>query len=68
MTRVHFADPVESDLIKVPAFRKLLIRELENRDLAGSMEWRVDRGLSYKLSDHSMGTHSWEWHDAQASG
>jgi hypothetical protein len=43
--------PVESDLIRVPAFRRLLARELENRAICGVVEWRSPSWVSFTLTN-----------------
>jgi hypothetical protein len=55
--RVAFQDPLDSDLVKLPAFRLLLARELENQSIVGSMQWAANNGgmISYNLSNSSGG-------------
>lgn len=38
-------NPTESDLANVPAFRLLLVRELENKNVCGSVEWRAPNSV-----------------------
>jgi hypothetical protein len=44
-------NPAESGLVKLPAFRKLLARELEVTHVCGSVEWRGPGMLSYQLTN-----------------
>src|SRR5262249_46803857 len=64
--RSHFHDPLDSDLVKLPAFRKLLARELENQSIVGSMQWHRGRGInvSYVLTEpRSSGSYQFNWPD-----
>ena len=47
-------DPVESDLVHVPAFRRLLLRELDKQTPCGTIEWRQG-GASYQLTNYWSG-------------
>jgi len=62
--RSTFHDPLDSDLVKLPAFRKLLARELENQAVIGSMQWQggVGINISYNVTGSSGGYH-FEWPD-----
>ena len=51
----RFSDPVGSDLVKLPAFRRLLIRELGRKTLCGSVEWR-QRTASYLMTNYMSGS------------
>ena len=51
-------DFVESDLAPIPAFRTLLIRELEKTNVCGSMTWRGSGVLEYQITDSQSGTYS----------
>jgi hypothetical protein len=44
-------NPVESDLVRVPAFRRLLARELENKTTCGHIEWRAPNYASLTLTN-----------------
>lgn len=63
--RSSFHDPLDSDLVKLPAFRKLLARELENQTAFGSMQWQSGMGInvSYNVSGSSGGYH-FDWPEA----
>lgn len=50
-TRSGQFNPVESDLIRVPAFRRLLARELENSAICGVVEWRSPSWVSFTLAN-----------------
>ena len=60
-----FFNPVESGLIKVPAFRKLLARELDKKDVIGSMEYFRPNDVSYNLKDFGGGSRGYKWPDAE---
>lgn len=51
-------NPAKSDLVRIPAFRKMLARELGKTDVCGSVKWRGSGVLSYQLTDHQSGTYS----------
>lgn len=65
--RSTFHDPLDSDLVKLPAFRKLLVRELENRTVVGSMQWSngVGQNIIYNLTNRSGG-YQFAWPDAES--
>jgi hypothetical protein len=58
--RTGFYDPVRSDLVKVPAFRRLLLRELDKRTPCGTVEWRQGL-LWYQLTNYMNGNESLTW-------
>jgi hypothetical protein len=49
-------NPVESDLVRVPAFRRLLARELENKAVCGHIEWRAPNYASLTLTNQANQT------------
>jgi len=51
-----FFDPIESELVKLPAFRRLLAREMEKKEVIGSLEWHSPDMLGYKIGPNSGGT------------
>jgi hypothetical protein len=65
--RSAFHDPLDSDLVKLPAFRKLLTRELEKQNLVGSMEWHTTNGgtISYNET-RSSGGYQFTWPEPQS--
>lgn len=63
--RVSFHNPVESDLIQIPAFRKLLLRELDKTDVIGSMEYFRPNTISYDLNDFGRGSRGLSWPEAE---
>jgi len=70
-TRSTFHDPLDSDLVKLPAFRHLLARELENQTVVGSMQWRTGNGqnIIYNLPNSSGGYQfTWPEADSPADG
>lgn len=58
-------NPVESDLTKVPAFRQLLVRELDKKDIIGSMEYFRPDTISYSLKDFGGGTRGFPWPETE---
>jgi hypothetical protein len=48
-------DPVEHDLVIVPAFRQLLVRELDRTNNYVSVEWRAPNWFSYQTKTGSGG-------------
>ncbi len=65
--RSTFHDPLDSDLVKLPAFRKLLAREMENQVVVGSMQWQSGIGINirYNLPQSSGGYH-FDWPDEES--
>jgi hypothetical protein len=59
--RATFRGPVDSDLVKLPAFHKLLARELDNRDAIGSMEYFQSNTIRYEFKDSGGGTRGIVW-------
>lgn len=58
-------NPVESDLIKAPAFRKLLLRELDNLEVAGTMQYFAPNNVSYNLKDFGGGSRGFPWPEGE---
>jgi hypothetical protein len=54
-------NPVESGLVKVPAFRRLLARELDNQEAVGSMQWRASNWVSYEIRNYGGGGRGVAW-------
>jgi hypothetical protein len=54
--RSTFHNPLDSDLVKLPAFQKLLVRELDDKDVFGSMEYIRPDTISYNLTDFGGGS------------
>jgi hypothetical protein len=50
-------NPIGSELVNLPAFRRLLIRELEKTNLCGSFTWRAPRGIAYSITNYQMGSY-----------
>ena len=59
--RSSFHNPLDSDLVKLPAFQKLLARELDKKDVVGSMEYFRPDTISYSLKDFGGGTRGLSW-------
>jgi hypothetical protein len=47
-TRTSFYNPFSSGLVKVPAFRHLLARELNRKEVCGTVSWQAS-GISYSI-------------------
>jgi hypothetical protein len=54
-------NPVESDLVKIPAFRRMLSRELENKEIMGSMQWRAPNWVNYEIPNYGGGGRRATW-------
>jgi hypothetical protein len=52
-TRAGLFNPVESDLVRVPAFRRLLKRELDRKEVCGHVEWRAPNYVSFTLTNQA---------------
>ena len=46
-------NPIESDLVRVPAFRRLLAQELENTSICGHTEWRAPNYATVTLTNQA---------------
>jgi hypothetical protein len=46
-----FENPVSSDLVNVPAFRRLLVRELDRKEVCGSVSWQSSGSINCTLND-----------------
>jgi hypothetical protein len=53
-------NPIESSLVRSPAFRQLLLRELERKEVCGSVKWRGN-GIEYTISNHVSGSRGGAW-------
>jgi hypothetical protein len=49
---------METSLLRLPAIRQLLVRELEVKTICGSMVWRGPEMISYQLTNAVNGTGS----------
>ena len=65
--RSTFYDPLDSDLVKLPAFRRMLAREMEDKSVFGSMQWQTGIGINinYNVAGSSGGYH-FDWPDAES--
>jgi hypothetical protein len=50
-------NPIGSDLVNVPAFRRLLVRELEKTNVCGSFTWREPDAISYEIANYQSGSY-----------
>jgi hypothetical protein len=53
-------DPIASDLVKVPAFRRLLAGELDKKAPCGSIEWHQG-SAAYELTNSTRGSRRLAW-------
>jgi hypothetical protein len=49
-------NPVESDLVKVPSFRRMLVRELDKKEVRGHVEWREPDSVAFQLTNYLGGS------------
>jgi hypothetical protein len=63
--RAGFHDPVESELVKVPGFRKLVVRELDNHELVGTLQWQPPNSVSYELKGYGRGSRGGLWPEGE---
>jgi hypothetical protein len=65
--RSTFQDPLDSNLVTLPAFRQMLARELEDKSPFGSMQWQTGIGMNinYRVTGSSGGYH-FDWPDAES--
>jgi hypothetical protein len=52
---LHGENPAQSDLVKVPAFRLLLVRELGETNVCGSFTWREPGSVDYQITNYQSG-------------
>ena len=50
-TRSGFFNPVESKLVDLPGFRSLIVRELQNTQIVGSIEWQPPQTLRFQITN-----------------
>jgi hypothetical protein len=50
-------NPLDSGLVKNPAFRLLLVRELENTNVCGTISWHEPSQISYAISNYQNGSY-----------
>ena len=51
--------PASSALVKVPAFRRLLVRELYRKEVRGSVSWQASGMVNYSMSNYMSGSFSY---------
>lgn len=49
-------NPASSALVNVPAFRRLLVRELDRKEVCGSVSWQASGMINYSISNHMDST------------
>ena len=55
-TRTGFDDPVASDLVNVPAFRLLLVRELGRKEVCGSLSYSSPNMIRFEITNYMSGS------------
>lgn len=53
---VHGDESLGLNLVQVPAFRLLLVRELEKTNICGSFTWRGSGQISYEITNYQSGS------------
>jgi hypothetical protein len=54
---MHGDNPIGSDLVKVPAFRWMLIRELGKTNICGHFAWRAPGQIDYAITNYQSGSY-----------
>src|SRR5208282_2603929 len=54
--RAGFDDPVASDLVNVPAFRLLLARELDRKEVCGSISFSSPNMIRFEITNYMSGS------------
>jgi hypothetical protein len=52
---MHGENPVGSDLVNLPEFRRLLIRELGKTNVCGSFIWHAPSQIDYTITNYQSG-------------
>lgn len=52
---MHGDNPIGSDLVKLPAFRQLLVRELGRTNVCGSFTWHASGQIDYAITNYQSG-------------
>jgi hypothetical protein len=65
--RSTFEDPLDSDLVKLPAFRQMLAGEMEDKSPFGSMRWQngIGMNINYNVTNSSGGYH-FDWPNSES--
>jgi len=58
------ANPAASGLFHVPAFRELLVRELDRKQVCGSVSWQPPSTVRYSMSNNWSGSLSYAFPEA----
>ena len=62
--KTAFDNPASSELVKVPAFRRLLVRELDRKEVCGSVSWQGSGMITYSMSNYPSGSFGYAFADA----
>jgi hypothetical protein len=57
-------NPASSDLVRVPAFRRLLVRELDRKEVCGTVSWQATGMVSYSMSNYWRGNFGYAFPEA----
>ena len=52
----RLSSAIEPEFISVPAFRRLLSRELDKKTICGSIKWRVPNMVDYQITNYLTGS------------
>jgi hypothetical protein len=58
-------NPASSGLVKVPAFRLLLVRELDRKEVCGSISWQTTGMVKYSISNYQSGGFGYNFPEAK---
>jgi hypothetical protein len=57
-------NPASSGLVNVPAFRHLLVRELNRKEVCGSVSWQASGMINYSMSNYMAGSFGYTFPEA----
>jgi hypothetical protein len=60
-----FRNPVETDLMEIPAFRQMVIRELDRREKIGWMQFRSPDRVEYSITNLQSGSRGIGWPESE---
>lgn len=63
--KTGFDNPASSELVNVPAFRNLLVRELDRKEVCGSVSWQASGMISYSMSNYMSGSFGYTFPEAE---
>jgi hypothetical protein len=57
-------NPASSALVRVPAFRRLILRELDRKECCGSISWQTNGMVNYSMSNYMSGSFGYAFPEA----